>query len=172
MPTKVSLYFIHPHRTSHCHCPADISDYWPSNSSPSSSSSSSGSGTNLGAIIGGAIGGAAALLLVLVGGYFLYKRRQGRRLNDSNGATPILHLETPRTNTNTHTRWPSDPSTIFLGSPHVTTQSQGTGPGTNVPPPTSYSSFQSSPPPPPTETTSYLTSGNTVAQRTRAIPMV
>ena len=169
-PKQVSISST-PHRTS-SHFPVDLSDYWPSNSSPNSSSSSSGSGnsTNLGAIIGGAVGGAA-LLLILVGGYFLYKRRQHRRLDKTNGATPIPHMGT--TMTNMHT--PSDPSTVFLptlaGSLHVTTQSQGTGPGMSAPP-TSYSPFQVASPPHPTETTTFFSAGNTVVQRTRAIPMV
>jgi hypothetical protein len=172
-PKQVSISFS-PHRTS-SHCPADYSDYWPSNSSPNSSSSSSGSGnsTNLGAIVGGTVGGVA-LLLLLVGGYFLYKRRQRRRLDRTHGGTPILHAGTPMTNT--HTRWPSDPSTVFLptlaGSPHLSAHSRGMGPGMSVLSPTSYSAFQAAPPLPPTETSSFLTAGNTVVQRTRAIPMV
>ncbi|KAF8549248.1 hypothetical protein OG21DRAFT_1515418 [Imleria badia] len=131
------------------------SDYWPSNSSPSSSASStsSGSSTNLGAIIGGTVGGAAGLLLVLVGGYIIYKRRRYQRLANTDGVAPFPHMGTPMASA--HTRWPSDPSPFFPSTAS-----------------TSYSPFQPSSATPPTESISFLTTGNNVAQCTRAIPMV
>ncbi|KAN0101184.1 hypothetical protein V8E55_001168 [Tylopilus felleus] len=142
------------------------SDYWPSYSA--SSSSGSGSKTNLGAIVGGTVGGAAGLLLILVGGYLLYKRRQYRCLRNSNDASSTLCMDTPMTSL--HARWPSDPSTVFQSTlPGATMPSQGMGPGL---PMLSHSYFQNTSPPLPTETSSFFTTGNTVVQRTRAIPMV
>lgn len=168
MPTRVSPPFLHPHRAS-SHCLAGHPDYWPSNLSPSSgsSSSSSGSSTNIGAIVGGTVGGAVGLLLILVGGYVLYRRQQYRRLRNTDGAAQMLYMDTPMVST--HTGWRSDPSTFF---PSSGAQSQEMGPQMSVLSPPSYSHFQVGSPPPPTETASFLTTGNEVVQRTRAIPIV
>ncbi|KAF8430461.1 hypothetical protein L210DRAFT_3072207 [Boletus edulis BED1] len=148
------------------------SDYFPSNLSPNSTSTSSsaGSSTNLGAIIGGTVGGVAGLFLVLIGGCFLYKRRQYRRLHYTNdGVAPIL--QTPLMST--HSRWPSDPSSIFPSTlMGATTQLSGMRPGMSVASPTPHSSFPATSPPLPTETVSFFTTGNAVVQHTRPIPMV
>ena len=145
---------------------ADEPDYWPSSSS--SNPSDAGSSTNVGAIIGGVIGGTAGLLLILIGGYFLSKRR---RL--WNNETSIAHKGAPVTNTHAHQ--PSDPFT-FPQTPtnpspptsHMTSPPHGIGSAPNTLVPTPYSSFRVSTPPP-AETAPFLT---TAAQRIRPIPMI
>ncbi|KAG8220681.1 hypothetical protein J3R82DRAFT_2969 [Butyriboletus roseoflavus] len=148
--------------------------YYPSSSSTNSSSSSSGSGTNVGAIVGGSVGGAVGFLLILIGGYFLYKHIRGQRANNTS-----LITHKPTLATSMHTRWPSEPSTLFsatsMGPPpasYTTMQPQQVGMGMSVLSPTSYSSFQGASPPPPTDTASFLTTRNMAAQRPHAVPIV
>ncbi|KAG8214914.1 hypothetical protein J3R82DRAFT_10101 [Butyriboletus roseoflavus] len=156
------------------------SDYWPSISlaspSPSAASSSSGSSIDIGTIIGGAVGGAAGLLIILVRCYFLRKRRQYRRLHNVDGTIPIPYTGIPMTNI--PARWSSDPNNFTLAPPssprmsYLATQPEGTNAGMNTfPPPPVYSSVQAISLPP-ADTTSFLTTENTAAQRSQAIPMV
>ncbi|KAG9310415.1 hypothetical protein JVU11DRAFT_9554 [Chiua virens] len=142
-------------------------DYYPGTNSSGTSSGSdnnSGSNTNIGAIIGGTISGTA-LLVIIVGGYFLYQRRKNRCLNSGTVATTSLH--TGMHATNTHAYLPSNPSSFFssTGSPAPTTYTTTQmGTGMSVMSGTSYSSFQATSPPPPTatETASFMTTGNNV----------
>ncbi|KAG6373239.1 hypothetical protein JVT61DRAFT_6865 [Boletus reticuloceps] len=161
--------YLSPPPSKPSHFPAGHLDYFPSNPSPTSTSSSAGSSTNLGAIIGGTVGGVAGLFLVLIGGYFLYKRMQYRRHYTNDGVAPIP--QTPLMST--HSRWPSDPSSIFPSTVMgATAQLSGMRPGTSVVSPTAHSPFPATSPPLPTETVSFFTTGNAVVQRTRPIPMV
>lgn len=160
----------YPHQTfSHSH----VGYYYPSSSSTNSTSSSSGSSTNIGAIVGGSVGGAVGFLLIFIGGYFLYRHKRRHHAND---APLIQHKGTLVTSM--HTRWPSEPSTLFsptsMGSlpvSYTTTQQQEVGMGMSVLSPPLYSAFQGASPPP-TDTASFLTTPNAAVQRTRAIPMV
>lgn len=167
MPVKASLTFLLTH-PSPPHTLADKPDYW-----PSSNSSSSGSSTNIGAIIGGTVGGTAALLFIFIAGYsFLHRRRQYRRVRNS--GTQMLRTGTPMTNM--HARFPSGPSIFSPPTPppmsHLASQPKSIHTGApSILSSTAYSSFGAASPPP-TDTASFLTTGNTVAQHTRPIPMI
>ena len=171
MPIKAGLLVLFTYRTL-LHSLADEPDYWPP--SLGSNPSSAGSSTNIGAIIGGVIGGAAGLLLILIGGYLLYKGRQRRSLQKNE--TSITHTGGPATNTHAHR--PSDPFTFSqtltnssLPTSYMTSSPHGIGsvPSTLAPP--LYSSFHVSTPPPP-KTAPIPTAGHTAAQRMRPIPRI
>ncbi|KAF8841378.1 hypothetical protein BDN67DRAFT_528342 [Paxillus ammoniavirescens] len=133
------------------------------------SSPSSGSSTNIGAIVGGTVGGLTGLLILVVGGYIFYKRRQYRRLNTTPIATPMVFKSNPPG----HARWPSDSSAMYsqAGTTSPPPISYMTSPqyGMSGVPTSSLSSFQAGSPPR-TDITSYTT--NTAVPRNRPIPMV
>ncbi|KAG0703452.1 hypothetical protein DFH29DRAFT_1068580 [Suillus ampliporus] len=137
--------------------------------SSSSSASSSNSNTDVGAIVGGTIGGAAALLLVVIGAYLLYRRHVYKK-----GASVIN-----RQGTAFHTRSPSDSSNFapsMSGPPVLYGQSLSPSPqnGTvySSQPQTTYPSLQGSFSPPPRTDTSVYTTHTSSGQRSEAIPMV
>ncbi|KAH7884087.1 hypothetical protein F5I97DRAFT_1648458 [Phlebopus sp. FC_14] len=114
---------------------------------PSVSSGSGSNSINIGAIVGGTVGGAAALLILGIGGYILYKRRKYSHMPGSTDPS-----NTPSA------AWLSDSSTAVF--------SQSNTP--RSPPPTFYTTVAS--PPPPTETATYTTTNST--GRNQAVPMV
>jgi len=149
------------------------SDYWPLNSTPGSGSS--GNSIDVGAIIGGTIGGIAALLFVLIGGYFLFEHRKSRGLRSADGPG-TLPSDTYTPTASAHTHWLPYPSTVIsptptgLSAPISYGNGQRRGIGMDILPPTSYSTIRAASPPA-TDTASFLTAGN-AAQRIPAVPMI
>ncbi|KAJ8590934.1 hypothetical protein M405DRAFT_880808 [Rhizopogon salebrosus TDB-379] len=137
----------------------------PSPSSPSSTSNSSSSkSTDLGAIVGGTVGGAAALALIAVGAYLLYRRHAFNKgayaAVFNRRGTGIIDRTNDASTTMTHSRFPSDTSTQF--APGYSAYSPQ--------PQMMYPSFQGSfSPPPRTDTSVYTTRGG---QPSSAIPLV
>ncbi|KAF9221272.1 hypothetical protein BS17DRAFT_810156 [Gyrodon lividus] len=137
--------------------------------SSSSSSGSSSSSTNVGAIVGGIVGGLAGVLILVIGGYILYKRRQYNRLPAGPGATPMVFKGA----STGHARWPSDSSATFsqsgTTSPPPMSYMASPQHGISGATPTTFSSFQAASPHP-TDITSFT--ANTAVPRNRAIPIV
>ncbi|KAG1814372.1 uncharacterized protein BJ212DRAFT_368455 [Suillus subaureus] len=150
----------------------------PSSSSGPSSSSSSSKSIDVGAIVGGTIGGAAALLLLAIGAYILYRRhvyRKGVHVSAINqqGTTFM-------SSSGTHSRFPSDTSNF---APSMSGPLALYGQSVSPPPPqneivyssqpqTTYPSLQGSFSPLPQTNMSVYTTYTGNGQRSDVIPMV
>ncbi|KAG1746904.1 hypothetical protein EDB19DRAFT_331938 [Suillus lakei] len=148
-----------------------------SGSSPSpSGSSSSSTSTDVGAIVGGTIGGAAALLLLVITAYLLYRRHVYKKgvyasaINQQ--GTAFMSFPS------THNRIPSDASfsPSMSGPPGLHGQSispsQQYGTAYSPQPQTAYPSLQGSFSPPPQTDISVYTTHTSNGQRSDVIPMV
>ncbi|KAG2361882.1 hypothetical protein BDR07DRAFT_1461179 [Suillus spraguei] len=150
----------------------------PSSSGSSSSSSSKSKSTDVGAIVGGTIGGAAALLLLAIGAYLLYRRHIYRK---GVHVSAINQQRTPFVFPGTHNRIPSDmsmshftpsmsgPLALYGQSP---SPSQQLGTAYYSQPQATYPSLQSSASPPPRTDASVYTTQTNNGRHPDVIPMV